>query len=158
VRVVKGDGLETPFWETIQDDDRIVVFEESNENAARRIEELRRWEAAQGHEALKIGEVLHVNCGLLPSSEASWRMAWMLLSRRRDGWLHLHENVGVADIDSRRQEIQRKVETWASEDHSRLSATVEHVELVKTFAPGVWHCVFDVYVEPSEVEKPKDKE
>jgi len=63
------------------------------------------------------------------------------------GWLHLHENVGAADIERRRFEIQALMDEWgAAEDGVGVGAEVEHVELVKTFAPGVWHCVFDVYV------------
>ena len=31
---------------------------------------------------------------------------------------------------------------------------VEHVELVKTFAPGVWHCVFDVHIQPVLTDGP----
>ena len=63
------------------------------------------------------------------------------------GWLHLHENVGAADIERRRCEIQALMDEWgAAEDGVGVGAEVEHVELVKTFAPGVWHCVFDVYL------------
>lgn len=45
--------------------------------------------------------------------------------------------------------------TWAAAwDMTRPSSearrhAVEHVELVKTFAPGVWHCVFDVHITAS---------
>jgi tRNA wybutosine-synthesizing protein 2 len=38
------------------------------------------------------------------------------------------------------------ISEWAEEDGYDQEVEVEHVELVKTFAPGVWHCVFDVRV------------
>ncbi|KAL2157747.1 hypothetical protein VTH06DRAFT_5015 [Thermothelomyces fergusii] len=70
-------------------------------------------------------------------------------------WLHLHENVGTPDIEARRAEIQGLFDGWAVEENRKQSAggqraaRVEHVELVKTYAPGVWHCVFDVSITRS---------
>lgn len=73
--------------------------------------------------------------------------------------MHLHENVHVKDIEARRGEIQELMTRWNEElDDSdgtttttttttETKAVVEHVELVKTFAPDVWHCVFDVYIK-----------
>jgi tRNA wybutosine-synthesizing protein 2 len=93
-------------------------------------------------------EVVHVNCGFLPTSEPVWRDAWgMVLGG--EGWLHLHENIGVADIEARRGEVQGMFDRWGAEEEQqerRKMAVVEHVELVKTYAPGVWHCVFDVFI------------
>ncbi|KAL3421463.1 tRNA wybutosine-synthesizing protein [Phlyctema vagabunda] len=85
--------------------------------------------------------VRHVNCGFLPTSEPSWHSALNLIDN--DGWLHLHENVGVVDVESRRAEIEKLLQDWL---HENGTVTIEHVELVKTFAPGVWHCVFDAYI------------
>ena len=141
VRVVRGADLGRPTAEVVgAATEQIVVFEEDNAEAGRRVHELR----ASGLELA----VLHVNCGLLPSSAPAWRPGWeMLTAQRADqaGWLHLHENVGVADIERRRAEVQALFDGWATE-HGEATADVEHVELVKTFAPGVWHCVLDVYI------------
>ncbi|AEO61455.1 hypothetical protein MYCTH_2311624 [Thermothelomyces thermophilus ATCC 42464] len=153
-------------------DEQIVVFLEDNRHAAGRI---RGWRARSGGGI----EVLHVNCGFLPSSQPVWKDAWGMVvsgdggddgddgSSNGDGaeggegdgegqsWLHLHENVGVADIETRRAEIQGLFDGWATEENrkqgagGRRTARVEHVELVKTYAPGVWHCVFDVSITRS---------
>lgn len=150
---------------------QIVVFLEDNKHAAHRIAELRTAWGSSGsshygtapsesintadHTADAL-EVLHVNGGLLPSSTGSWAGAWDITAPSQDAWLHLHENVGVADIENRKNEIEmwfRRYEQQfdraagvAEERVATRTARVEHVELVKTFAPDVWHCVFDVHV------------
>jgi tRNA wybutosine-synthesizing protein 2 len=58
--------------------------------------------------------------------------------------LHLHENVAVADIEQRKGEIQVVLDEWGG--GGEVKGSVEHVELVKTFAPDVWHCAFDVRI------------
>lgn len=127
---------------------QVVVFLEGNESAGRRVRELRE----EGGEL----DVIHVNGGFLPTSEKSWRDSWEAVVGKGvgDGWLHLHENVHVKDIESRRGEIQGIMDRWnqeldGSEGTTETKAVVEHVELVKTFAPDVWHCVFDVYITRS---------
>lgn len=139
VKVVQGQHLSLPLREVMAGGEQIVVFLEGNEEAPRRISE------AQETLGL-VDNVAHVNCGLLPTSSPTWRPAWETARLSSECWLHLHENVGVNDIDSRRETIQRLVQDWsASEDGDRWPA-ISHVEQVKTFAPGVWHCVFDVHI------------
>lgn len=152
VRVVQGsEDLARPTLDWVRsrrgeldvsggdDYEDIVVFLESNEHAARRVAEVQ--------EAAAVREVRHINCGYLPSSEPTWRPAWEMARWSRETWLHLHENVGAADTEARREEIQRRFVDWSETEGRGRSAAVEHVELVKTFAPGVWHCVFDVYIK-----------
>jgi tRNA wybutosine-synthesizing protein 2 len=129
VKVVKGGE------EWVDGDERIVVFEEDNRKAEERIRGLSEREK---------GKVRHVNCGLLPTSKGSWEMALGILSG--EGWIHVHENVGVYDVGSRRLEIKAMFRSWLKEAKDEREVKVEHVEFVKTFAPGVWHCVFDVYI------------
>ncbi|KAL2024113.1 hypothetical protein VTK56DRAFT_9893 [Thermocarpiscus australiensis] len=125
--------------------EQIVVFLEDNKEALRRVRAAR--DAGVGL------DVVHVNCGFLPSSEPVWRAAWEIRGRGAGGgWLHLHENVGAADVERRKGEIQQLFDQWRREDDDGRTAKVEHVELVKTFAPGVWHCVFDVYTTRSSTE------
>ena len=145
VRVVRGDDLaRLSTVEMVRAGEQIVVLLEDNREAGRRIAELR----AAGSSSL---DVLHVNCGFLPSSVDTWRPAWDIQRpSSRGGWLHLHENVGLADLDTRRGEIQEMLDRWAREAHESRHAHVEHIELVKTFAPDVWHCVFDVYTAAGE--------
>ncbi|KAI9744849.1 MAG: hypothetical protein M1818_001774 [Claussenomyces sp. TS43310] len=147
VKVVRGIELKKPMHELLSDGDHIVIFEENNEYAGSRIAELRRLQHPRPGCALLGENVVHVNCGLLPDSRPSWRTALHALSRERGGWLHLHENVAKPDIEGRSREIEKEFCNWTTSS-GRL-VEMEHVELVKTFAPGVWHCVFDVYVGPA---------
>jgi tRNA wybutosine-synthesizing protein 2 len=147
-QIVRESELERPAEEILRDDANVVVFEESNERAAGRMEAIKEWENAMGGRML--GDVLHVNCGFLPSSEASWRSAWRLVCKSRSAWLHLHENVSVYNVENKRKEIEKVVGKWAMEEGTS-QVEVEHVELVKTFAPGVWHCVYDVHVQSAVV-------
>ncbi|RYP05590.1 hypothetical protein DL764_003703 [Monosporascus ibericus] len=148
VRVIRGRelALASSTGELFLDGggEQIVVFLEDNARAAPRVDELRR----SGALGADVG-VLHVNCGLLPTSEASWRSAWDILQGSEEAWLHLHENVGVADIERRKGEIEGWFGELAKMDGGSKSAYVDHVEQVKTFAPGVWHCVFDMYITRS---------
>jgi tRNA wybutosine-synthesizing protein 2 len=137
VKVIQGRDLARPTRELVSEEDQIVVFLENNEQAARRVQELR----SRGLDL----PVRHVNCGLLPRSDDSWEAARAILGRAEDGWLHLHENVGVNDMERRKKEIQELFDGWDERGGQGRAAKVENVELVKTFAPDVWHCVFDVY-------------
>ncbi|PBP27748.1 tRNA wybutosine-synthesizing protein [Diplocarpon rosae] len=131
VKIVR-DGTEADLRQH-----QIVVFVEDNRKAPAR---LPRPIASRAG----LGDVKHINCGLLPTSARAWSTALQLM--QRDGWLHLHENVGRADVPARSAEIERVLEAWLRAAQDERVARVEHVELVKTFAPGVWHCVFDVYI------------
>lgn len=125
---------------------QIVVFLEDNAFAAHRVRE------AHARGLVKRDEVVHVNCGFLPSSEGVWRDAFGMVGG--EGWLHLHENVGVGEIEGRKGAVQGLFDEWTREDGEEegKEATVEHVELVKTYAPDVWHCVFDVFITRSSAE------
>ncbi|CAM1509956.1 Fc.00g002910.m01.CDS01 [Cosmosporella sp. VM-42] len=136
VKVVQGRELDLPTEEVLAGGEQIVVFLESNEETLRRLQALQSSGTAR--------DIQHVNCGFLPTSEPIWRSAWEMSSPSPEVWLHLHENVGVNDTETRRLEIQRMFGTWAAA--GRRVPNVEHIELVKTFAPGVWHCVFDVHI------------
>ncbi|KAG5974564.1 hypothetical protein E4U58_002837 [Claviceps cyperi] len=123
---------------------RIVVMAEDNGFARARIEDMRR----QGRGWLR--DVRHVNCGLLPSSCSTWDCALFVTRSttpmQQQSWLHLHENVGESDIESRRGEIETLLVNNPEEKSLGRRIRVEGVEKVKTYAPGVWHCVFDVVV------------
>lgn len=142
VEVIEGEGLKRSTVEIMKSTATIVVFSESNENARWRSEEMKRggW----------LRDVRHVNCGLLPTSRLTWDVSLFLTrTATMDGgeaWLHLHENVGDAEIDARRDDIQALLRDNEEEKHLGRVITVEEVEKVKTYAPGVWHCVFDVRI------------
>ncbi|PKS09218.1 hypothetical protein jhhlp_003832 [Lomentospora prolificans] len=137
VRVIQGQELERPVAEVVGNE-QIIVFVEDNKKAWERIQCLR------GH--LGGLDVLHVNGGLLPTGKDTWQESWMMAASSTESWLHLHENVAEEDIDKRRGEILEMFRTWAGEDRNQRRPEVEHVERVKTIAPRVWHCVFDVYI------------
>ncbi|KAM0199918.1 hypothetical protein ACHAPI_003018 [Fusarium lateritium] len=136
VRIVQGDDLALPTEDVLNGEEQIIVFLESNEEAIRRIQSLQGNGDAQ--------DIRHINCGFLPTSEPTWRDAWDICTPSSEAFLHLHENVGANDTETRSQEIQRKFDDWGQ--GTDRAARVKHVEQVKTFAPGVWHCVFDVHV------------
>ncbi|KIV93679.1 hypothetical protein PV10_04874 [Exophiala mesophila] len=104
----------------------------------------------------------HANLGLLPSSNDSWESAVAVLSRLKDrgvqrsSWLHVHENVDMTKEDSIREDIvndirkivEAEAETVRYEDQDhKVSCVCLHVQHVKTFAPGVMHCVFDIQIQ-----------
>ena len=92
--------------------------------------------------------VRHVNLGLLPSSKLSWGVAVAMLDKQLGGWIHVHENVGVNDVETRRKVVEEKFQSLVDKRDAatKRKALVEHVEKVKMYAPGVVHCVFDVVI------------
>jgi tRNA wybutosine-synthesizing protein 2 len=120
VRVVKAGEN----WEDRQDGDeiKVVVFEESNEEAVGRL----------GNK--KVG---HVNMGLLPTSKGAYEAATVLLEE--GGFAHVHENIAEDQVEDMKGTI--------AGEFGKISGRrfeCGHVEKVKTFAPEVWHCVYDV--------------
>lgn len=117
--------------------ERIVVFNESNENAPRRMLQMRQY----------IPPVRHVNCGLLPSSSSSWAIALDMLDAERGGWIHVHENFALKDIESSAEGVRQAFQQLFDERSStRSSAVLESINRVKSYAPGVFHCVLDIFV------------
>jgi tRNA wybutosine-synthesizing protein 2 len=94
--------------------------------------------------------IRHVNLGLLPSSRLSWSVAVGMLDEQRGGWIHVHENIGIRDIDSKSREIEGEIDKLVDHRKNRRDKTavrIEHVEWVKMYAPGVVHCVLDVHIQ-----------
>ena len=138
IKVVRGDDLMLPLEELMSGGEQIIVLQEDNQKAQERLAQVQDLGYSQN--------IRHVNGGFLPTSEPTWRKAWEVTRHSRESWLHLHENVAVADIGSRRYQIEELYKEWSVGEGSKRRAVINHVEQVKTFAPGVWHCVFDVYV------------
>ncbi|KAI0113531.1 S-adenosyl-L-methionine-dependent methyltransferase [Nemania sp. FL0031] len=153
------DKEEEMLRDVLAGDETIIVFLEDNTRAASRIRKLD--ELTRGYEqetregkdqdreperGIRMRNIMHVNLGLLPSSQGSWGTAWDVASQAPQAWFHVHENVGVADIKVKKEEIREWFAEQRAKDGTQTDLSVEHVELVKTFAPGVWHCVFDLYV------------
>lgn len=123
-------------------EERLMVFQESNEKAAERIEQMRE----------TIPPVRHVNCGFLPSSEWSWEVAVRVLDPAEGGWVHAHENIGVKNIERRKREIVEMftelTDKYCGRYYSHRRVYCEHVERVKGYAPGVIHYVLDIAIGP----------
>ncbi|RDW62931.1 tRNA(Phe) (4-demethylwyosine(37)-C(7)) aminocarboxypropyltransferase [Aspergillus mulundensis] len=131
--------------ESLRDTDRVVIFHGDNGFAAKIMGQVRAaLEARREWTSIR-----HVNLGLLPSSSSSWDDACKIIDKDKGGWLHVHENVDVQQIEAKGREITATVERYWTEYASQrtdteLGADCRHVEQVKTYAPGVMHCVYDV--------------
>ncbi|RDW26274.1 S-adenosyl-L-methionine-dependent methyltransferase [Yarrowia lipolytica] len=104
-----------------------IVFNESNEKAVERIEELRRFNETTTMEALPL---THINMGLLPDCKQAWGTATSLAQSGVTTY-HVHENVAMNEIE----EFTR--------ERGKVFGKHLHTEMVKTFAPGVGHIVWD---------------
>ena len=135
---------------------RCVVFLGDNQWAAKVLMELQFELQRTDNSTLQKGSELnvsHTNLGLLPTSRASWRDSVRILTgmrkRKTRGWMHVHENVDVHEIEAMADEVVRKVTgiVGASSGESRFDVSCAHIEQVKTYAPGVMHCVFDIEIK-----------
>ncbi|KAF2829168.1 hypothetical protein CC86DRAFT_185553 [Ophiobolus disseminans] len=118
-----------------------LIFQMSNEHALDMFSRLRT----------TILPIRHVNLGLLPDARATWRDAVKLVDAEEGGFVRVHENVGVGEIEERKDEVERVCQEYLDEHDGRAKwkVEVEHVERVKMYAPGVVHCVFDLHVQGS---------
>lgn len=116
----------------------LIVFAHSNEFALEDLAETKR--------TMDLPPVRHVNCGFLPSSNLSWRIAVNMIDRALGGWIHAHENVGVNDIEQRKAQVVTEIEGHVGAAGLRGEVRCEHIEKVKTYAPGVLHVVFDIWI------------
>ncbi|MCJ1275880.1 hypothetical protein MMC21_003685 [Puttea exsequens] len=120
--------------------ERVVVFREGNVDAGWRVEAVREM----------IPPVRHVNCGFLPSSRGGWEGAVRVLDRA-GGWIHAHENIALRDVERRKREIvdvlvQLVESRYGSDPREKRKIDCEHLEQVKSYAPGIMHCVLDIRI------------
>lgn len=94
------------------------------------------------------GTADRVVLGLIPSSQGSWGTALRVL-RPGGGWLHVHANRAEEGVATYAEELEGALATLAAEaGRQGWSFKVRHVERVKSYAPRVWHCVYDVEGRP----------
>lgn len=128
-------------------EERLIVYRESNQHAATRIAAMRT----------RMPPVRHVNCGFLPSSKESWETAVQVLDPIQGGWIHAHENIAARAFERRRTEIVQDFRNLVKRHHHHSKEDEErdqqqwqvecvHFEQVKTYAPGVLHCVLDISI------------
>jgi tRNA wybutosine-synthesizing protein 2 len=98
----------------------------------------------------RVLHIRHANLGLLPTSRTSWENSVQVLDQQMGGWLHVHENVDVNEIDAKSEDVVSQIKKIVTSRRG-ASWTVSccHVEQVKTYAPGVMHCVFDIEILPA---------
>lgn len=84
----------------------------------------------------------HINLGLLPDSSASWIEALQLVAD--GGRLHTHLNVETPNVDEHATRVSELLTMGSKRLGRKLSASVTHVERVKSYGPGITHCVYDV--------------
>ncbi len=129
---------------------RMVVFQGDNRWAAgvlTQVKALAERLAGSGDSSLRL-DIRHINLGLLPTSEMSWNNAIKVLDQKKGGWIHVHENVDVRDIEGKKESVLLH---FRSQLGDAKTASCSHVEQVKTYAPGVMHCVFDIHIEPTPI-------
>ena len=146
--VVVGEREETPAVELGgEGTPRVLVFNEDNQHAGRRLLELRGKAEDQGL------PVKHVNLGLLPTSQSGYRVAVeaiLIGDGKTVGWAHVHENVAVGEEEEKGQEVKREFERLVREVGGEKGGVELDGEAggfrVKTYAPGVVHVVYDVKI------------
>jgi tRNA wybutosine-synthesizing protein 2 len=138
---IQEQGVRHDFW----------IFHMSNDRAV---------PILQDHLADLLPPIRHVNLGLLPTSRLSWSSASRLVDAERGGWIRVHENIGVGEIEERRVEVRDTFKKMMDEydEGGEREVEVEHFERVKMFAPGVVHGVFDVRVAGKAAQHVRKRE
>jgi tRNA wybutosine-synthesizing protein 2/3/4 len=81
--------------------------------------------------------------GLLPSSREGWPLAMQML-KKEGGILHVHENVHDSEYESFVQSLPKELEQLGEQKGKKYHCEISHIERVKSYAPKVYHYVFDV--------------
>ncbi|KAI5247801.1 hypothetical protein E4T43_01725 [Aureobasidium subglaciale] len=131
---------------------RIVAFEEEDEKALARVNDLRH----------KLPPVRHVHCGSTTTSGKSYAMAAAILDPELGGWVHIQEDFGFQEVISRSNEIRAEfeeiVQTFDRERgylrNGRIDArkpVVEHIQRTASHTPGVFTCSIDIHIPPLRI-------
>jgi len=89
-----------------------------------------------------------VCCGLLPSSQDGWALAVRVL-KSEGGIVHVHENIheDLVESWSRGKLCETFQKLFTREPDARkqgMKVFCTHVEIVKSYAPRVYHIVADL--------------
>jgi len=123
-----------------QDDEvRLLVFRETNEKASGRIALLRS----------SIPPIRHVNCGTLPTIAEAWKTAAEALDPRLGGRVHLHETVPQAEMQQRGEHYCSLLLKYTQSlfQDAMVHVHLEHIEVVKSIGPRLFHVVFDIAIQ-----------
>jgi tRNA wybutosine-synthesizing protein 2 len=122
---------------------KCIVLWGDNDSAARTLLEIQR----SPEKDLPKLSLRHVNLGLLPTAKDSWGNAVRILDAKYGGWVHVHENVDTREIEIKRQGLAAEFNKLAlTTREGTWQVSCCHVEQVKTYAPGIMHCVFDIEI------------
>ncbi|KAL2416803.1 hypothetical protein ABEF95_005087 [Exophiala dermatitidis] len=192
VRILHGDRACAATSQSLDPEIRCIAFLGDNKWSAKVMAEVRRELSCLRQDSLGSGvdlNVRHANLGLLPTSRGSWENAVRVLTNhsngkgRKDeesiegngektkgGWLHVHENVDIREIEAMKEEIvldlqsiveqlskceqaaEEETATGSETTSSAWSVSCVDIHQVKTYAPGVMHCVFDIHISPDSNE------
>ena len=81
--------------------------------------------------------------GLLPSSREGWPLAMQVL-KKEGGILHVHENVHDDEFPAFVNALPIELQRLGREKGKEYECKIVHTEKVKSYAPKVYHYVFDV--------------
>lgn len=113
-----------------EDSTEVYIFRDNNETSIETVNKLMKNPVSL--------PISHINLGLLPSSKQSWPLAKHFLSMSTlNTIIHIHENVHVDDLTQFSDEIIQYF------PNCKLLEIVK----VKTFAPDIWHTVFDIQLQ-----------
>jgi tRNA wybutosine-synthesizing protein 2 len=131
-------------------DIRMVAFQGDNRWARTIIERMQEMvkRGMESNDNSSWLNIRHVNLGLLPNSRLAWENAMDVLDSARGGWVHIHENIDMREMEQKRDAVVRDFQAHLG---SRSRASCSHIQQVKTYAPGVMHCVFDVHTQPNVI-------
>lgn len=155
-------SLESKLQNQFQRPSQVLVYEQNNAAAYTNFIDLTTQSSHRGGQPYKIR---HINLGFLPSSSPSWdTAAALLMTNIEGGYIHVHENVGVDDIEEHKERVRKSFEelcnSYYGERTTERRVEVVHTEMVKSYAPGVWHVVYDVLVGSKmwqSVEEKRDR-
>lgn len=125
--------------ESIEWDENVQcwIFNESNEFAMERLRQTGKTKF----------NFSHVNMGLLPSSRQSWNTTLSIIDQysNRPTIIHIHENEAIENLPSLLDTIASELQNLdlIGGSPNRLKVAPQHLEKIKTFAPGVWHICAD---------------
>jgi tRNA wybutosine-synthesizing protein 3 len=100
-----------------------------------------------------LGKADRVLLGLLPSAERAYRRALELLRPEKGGWLHIHANVCVDEVDAWLEKLQMLLADHAKTIGRDWIISIHHIENVKSYGPRIDHLVIDVRCSASLSKK-----
>lgn len=131
----------------LDDPVRCIAFCGDNKGAISVMASIRQMLRGSGSVPL-LPKIRHVNLGLLPTSTRSWKTAMSLVDLASGGWVHVHENVDLHQITTRSHAIVDEMQGLLKEcGLNDWRVDCQHVEEVKSYGPGVVHCVFDIFLQ-----------